>query len=122
MEFIAIIGGLFLLVAVFSIFSGYRLIRGKEWTPQKKKIVFSLTVALLMFPALAPAGTISAIPLPNIVVFIFSLSELNPLALLMWYAKTWFFTIPSYVLTALLCRGIAAIMFFSYPRKEELHK
>lgn len=89
--------------------------RKKNWSAHRKKWIFAISSAFLAFPILIPAGFIAVIPMPNIFVltlalFLGDVSAIWELPLL--YGQLWQFTLPSILITALLYRGVAAMIFY----------
>jgi hypothetical protein len=64
-----------------------------------------------------PAGTIAAIPVPNIVMLIMSVFNFEFLQLLEWYIQTITFTSISYVITLAIIGLISQVIFFEYKRR-----
>lgn len=103
----------FFLMIILSIF----LKRKSNISNKKQKITFTFTGAFLYFPALMPAGTISVIPVPFISGLFLSG---NIFEWIEFSSKMFFFTIPSFLITALIFRGIAAIIFYNKtPRTDD---
>ena len=84
-------------------------IKRRQWTGRKKKVVFSLVAAFLAFPVLVPAGTIAAMPAPNVIFLIFGIAG--------WYFKTFVFCAVSYLITAVIFGLISQMIFFE--RKQD---
>jgi hypothetical protein len=77
-----------------------------------KKLYFTFIAAFAGFPAMAPAATISGIFLPNIAALALFLVFGGPYETIKWYILTWQFHLPSFIITALIMRGIAAVIFY----------
>ncbi len=122
MSFIVLAVVSFLMaLAVFSAVAFF-FIRKKEWPASKKKTVFSLAVSFLCFPVLVPAGTVAVVPLPNLVLLCFGIADLDLLQIITWYYKTYAFVIPSYLITALLLRAVAAVVFYQHQEISDIQK
>jgi hypothetical protein len=89
-------------------------IKKKEWTARRKKWTFTFSGALLLFPAFVPAGTIAALPFPFSAAMMVAFFSGDGIAFLIFIGKLWMFTLPSFLLTALFCRGLAAMIFYEY--------
>jgi hypothetical protein len=68
---------------------------------------------ILLSPAVAPAGTFGALPLPLgiMLVFVRSLQDLT------FFFRMWWFMLPSVIATALVCWLLAKFMFPNYSSK-----
>jgi hypothetical protein len=98
------------------IVTGFLLKKFGNWSARKKKWAFTVICGFLCFPALMPAGITAAIPFPNIFALATMLYE-SPLDTAVLYYKAWPFNLPSLLITALIMRGIAAMVF--YERKQD---
>ncbi len=108
---------IFILPVILSAFAIGLLaffIKRTDWTAKKKKWMFTLTAAFLVFPVLVPAGTISALPMINAGLVVISIISLDIIDLLIWYGMAWKYSIPSFLITTLIFRGIAAMIFYEY--------
>ena len=77
------------------------------WTIQRKKAMFVALGVLLVSPAIAPAGTLSVMPLPLgvLLAFIRSITDVT------FLLQTWWFIVPSMLITGLVCRYVAHRLF-----------
>lgn len=106
-----IVGGL--IAAIIAVIVSAIFIKEQNWSPRKKKWAFSFLSSLILCPVFAPVAAIAVIPLPNFVFLMLSIN--HPLELLLWYVKTWFLILPSFMFFAVLMRGIAAMIYFKKP-------
>ncbi|MBU6247442.1 MAG: hypothetical protein KGN77_06760 [Xanthomonadaceae bacterium] len=72
-----------------------------------QRILFVALGTIILSPALAPAGTIAAIPLPLVVLLIFTRSTSD----IAFLVHQWRFLMPSMVVTATICCYIAWRVF-----------
>lgn len=84
----------------------------KSWSHKRKKIVFTLVTAFFLFPVLIPAGAIAAIPAPNFFFLAANIFGNEFFQIPVWYFKTAIFTVPSFMITALIMFGISHVVFF----------
>lgn len=77
------------------------------WPNHRKRAVFIASGVLLVSPAVAPAGTLAVAPLPLGVLLSFIRSSTDAMFLL----KTWWFIVPSMLITGFLCRYVAHRLF-----------
>lgn len=87
-------------------------IKKARWPTPKKKLVFTFISTFLLFPIFTPVSIMAAIPIPNAVFILLSLFSLDILYIVPWYLKTWTWLLPSFTITALILRGIAAMIFY----------
>lgn len=105
-----VMGFLVLLVLVLVSITLY--LKRRPWTAKKKKAIFSLAAAFLIFPVWVPAGTIAALPAPNIVFLALAIFTGSFLEVPVWYFKTLTFCIVSYFVTVAVLSLVAQIIFF----------
>jgi hypothetical protein len=77
------------------------------WTAHRKRAVFVALGILLVSPAVAPAGTLAVIPLPFGVLLAFIRSSTDATFLF----QTWWFIVPSMLITGFACRYVAHRLF-----------
>jgi hypothetical protein len=77
------------------------------WPIHRKQAVFAALGVLIVSPAIAPAGTLAVIPLPLGVLLAFMRSSTDATFLL----QTWWFIVPSMLITGLACRYVAHRLF-----------
>ena len=111
--FLIIAIAMLVLICCMTLF-GFYLWR-KQWTPNKKKLVFSAVGSFIFFPALIPTG-FGAIPMVNILVLIPALFVGRWFEMLEWYFFTKFFHLASYVITFVIFFGLSQIVFFTKKR------
>lgn len=77
------------------------------WPIQRKKAMFVALGVLFVSPAIAPAGTLSVMPLPfgALLAFIRSLTDVA------FLLKTLWFILPSMLITGFVCRYVAHRLF-----------
>jgi hypothetical protein len=108
-----------LLVASAVIIGGavlapFVLILRKSVAPvSMQRILFVALGTIILSPALAPAGTIAAIPLPLVVLLIFTRSASD----IAFLVHQWLFLMPSMLVTATICCYIAWRVFPSQSSK-----
>jgi len=73
----------------------------------RRRFAFVASGVLLISPALVPAGTLAVLPLPLGVLLTFVRSSADALFLL----KTWWFIVPSMLITGFACRYTAYRVF-----------
>lgn len=102
-----------LCLAIITLLVSFSLSKTNLDKKEKRKL-FIIATTLLSFPVILPAGTISGFPVPNILaiglILCFSFSDI--LQLPIWYAKTWFITLPSLGISNLIVRAIAACIYY----------
>lgn len=74
---------------------------------RRRRLAFVALGALLFSPALVPAGTLAVVPLPLGVLLTFVRSSADALFLL----KTWWFIVPSMLITGFACSYVAHRFF-----------
>lgn len=89
------------------------VIRTLNFSNNNQKNLYSLISTLCFFPVLAPAGTIAAIPVPNILLLVLSFQDLPDLV--KWYGSLWKFNIPSFFISLIVFRILSNILFFLNP-------
>lgn len=77
------------------------------WPAHRKRGLFIALGVLLASPAVAPAGTLAVIPLPLGVLLAFIRSSTDA----MFLARTWWFIVPSMLITGFACRYVAHRLF-----------
>ncbi len=106
------------LVAVLLVYGVTWLIKKRLWNSKKKKFVFTIIASLILFPTILPA--VAGFPTPNIgLLIVLTFFELDPMAYFDLTIKLWKFTLPSFIITAIIMRATANIIFFEYkpPKK-----
>jgi hypothetical protein len=93
--------GIGLLATVF-----YPL-KKSAWSNYQKRAIFVAVGALLVSPAVAPAGTLAIIPIPLGVLLACIRSSMDAMFLL----KTWWLIAPSMLITAFVCRYVSHRLF-----------
>lgn len=73
----------------------------------RRRFAFVALGVLLISPALVPAGTLAVVPLPLGVLLAFVRSSADVMFLL----KTWWFIVPSMLVTGFACRYVARRFF-----------
>lgn len=89
--------GIGFLVVIFHSF------RNAAWPSNRKRVAFIILGVLLISPAIAPAGTLAVIPLPLGILLAFMRSSTDAMFML----KTWWFILPSMIVTGVVCRYVA---------------
>ncbi len=115
MDFFVLLLCIVVALVVSLIALGIFLVRLKDWKINARRNVFSLASALLIFPVLAPAGTLFAVPLPNaalMILVIYFDGVRGVLSLGDWYLRTWIFTTSSFVLTFSAFRIISMMVLY----------
>lgn len=79
---------------------------------QKQKIIFIFLSAFLFFPMLVPAATIIAIPVPNIIVLLFSIFDLDLGSYFFTLAKMYKYNVPSYFISLIIFFGISHFLYY----------
>jgi hypothetical protein len=82
-------------------------LKKSSWPNHRKRAAFIALGILLVSPAVAPAGTIAVISLPLGVFLAFIRSSTDAMFLL----KTWWFLVPSMLITGVVCRYVAHRLF-----------
>jgi len=77
------------------------------WPLRRKQGLFTTLGILLASPAVAPAGTLSVIPLPLGVL----LTSIRSSTDVMFLLKTWWFIVPSMLITGFVCKYVAHRLF-----------
>ena len=95
-----IIGGAVLVPLAF-------ILRKSNAPVSMQRILFVALGTIIFSPALAPAGTIAAIPLPLVVLLLFTRSASD----IAFLVHQWRFLIPSMLVTATICCYIAWRVF-----------
>ena len=95
-----IIGGAVLAPFVF-------ILRKSNAPVSIQRILFVALGTIILSPALAPAGTIAVIPLPLVVLLIFTRSASD----IAFLVNQWQFLMPSMLITATICCYIAWRVF-----------
>jgi hypothetical protein len=95
-----IIGGAVLAPFVF-------ILRKSNAPVSIQRILFVALGTIILSPALAPAGTIAVIPLPLVVLLIFTRSASD----IAFLVNQWRFLMPSMLVTATICCYIAWRVF-----------
>ena len=95
-----IIGGAVLVPLAF-------ILRKSNAPVSMQRILFVALGTIILSPALAPAGTIAAIPLPLVVLLLFTRSASD----IAFLVHQWRFLIPSMLVTATICCYIAWRVF-----------
>lgn len=95
--------GIGFLIAIFYLF------KNAAWPSHRKRTVFVILGVLLISPSLAPAGTLAVIPLPLGILLAFIQSSTDAMFML----ATWWFMLPSMLVTGITCRFVAKQLLFT---------
>lgn len=88
------------------------IIKGKDWSKTKKKILFTGISTVMLFPTFVPAGIMAIIPTTNLMFLIVTMiTGSSILDSFDWYINLYLFHIPSVLITSLIMRGVAAALF-----------
>ncbi len=95
-----------LITIILSVIVGV-ILRFLNFSIRQKKRLFALISAFLTFPAMTYGGDVFILPLPHVLSIYAMRYEL------FWeaYINAWIFDLPSFLITLLLFRGIAAIIY-----------
>ena len=79
---------------------------------KSKRFIYSLILTFFLFPVLVPAGTIAAIPMPNIMLIYFSLFPMNLGDYFSWIFNLWLLHVPSFLITFLIVYLISHVVVY----------
>ncbi|UPG84340.1 hypothetical protein L2Y94_13420 [Luteibacter aegosomatis] len=82
-------------------------VKNIAWPNNRKRVIFVCVGVLITSPALAPAGTLALFPIPLGVLLMYLRSSEDAIFLL----KTWWFILPSMLITGLACTYAANRLF-----------